>query len=68
MLVTLKKKQSMVLWRIFKRLQKCMWQSHHNQKPLPYQDKIFQFAHDLGQRYGKFQFAILTKPPYPSFS
>ncbi|KAF7824604.1 Retrovirus-related Pol polyprotein from transposon RE1 [Senna tora] len=32
------------------------------------QDKVFQFAHGLGPRYESFRVAMLTKPPYPSFS
>ncbi|TXG48399.1 hypothetical protein EZV62_027693 [Acer yangbiense] len=31
-------------------------------------DKVFQFAHGLGKKYMDFRTAMLTKPPYPSFS
>ena len=36
-------------------------------KPISDQDKVFQFAHGLGQKYKNFQLAMLTKPPYHSF-
>ena len=36
--------------------------------PVSDQDKVFQFAHGLGPRYENFRIAMLTKPPYPSFS
>ena len=32
---------------LFKRLQKYMWQSCHNQKPVLDQNKAYQFAHGL---------------------
>lgn len=32
------------------------------------QDKVFQFAYGLGPSYETFRVAMLTKPPYPSFS
>ncbi|KAK2656860.1 hypothetical protein Ddye_009912 [Dipteronia dyeriana] len=37
-------------------------------KPVSDQDKVFQFAHGLGLKYIDFRTAMLTKPPYPSFS
>ena len=37
-------------------------------KPVSDGDKVFQFAHGLGQKYMDFWTAMLTKPPYPSFS
>ncbi|KAF2322319.1 hypothetical protein GH714_011220 [Hevea brasiliensis] len=36
--------------------------------PVSDQDKVFQFALGLGPRYENFRIAMLTKPPYPSFS
>lgn len=37
-------------------------------KPISDRDKVFQFAHGLGPKYMDFRIAMLTKPPYPSFS
>ncbi|CAJ2674541.1 unnamed protein product [Trifolium pratense] len=37
-------------------------------EPVSDQDKVFQFAYGLGSRYETFRVAMLTKPPYPSFS
>jgi len=37
-------------------------------EPVSDQDKVFQFAYGLGPRYETFHVAMLTKPPYPSFS
>ncbi|KAL6350339.1 hypothetical protein AAG906_004288 [Vitis piasezkii] len=37
-------------------------------KPISDLDKVFQFARGLGPKYQDFRVAMLTNPPYPTFS
>ncbi|XP_012856951.1 PREDICTED: uncharacterized protein LOC105976216 [Erythranthe guttata] len=37
-------------------------------KPVSDFDKVFRFANGLGPKYENFRLAMLTKPPYPTFS